>query len=168
MFCTQCGTQVSDGAKFCAGCGAPRAASRGQAAAGPAPAPRERYQAPPQAAASPGAAETVSESPAAFNEGKTLISKMGSAEGTLGLIDGKILLTENALIFQPRVYQIAASKIVMPLADIAGIVKGKSMFVFDNKMTINLRSGGGYTLVFMTGRDAFINALEQQIKLAVP
>jgi hypothetical protein len=137
MFCKNCGSELQDGANFCPKCGTSLSADAVNSAV------------PSQV----------------FDEGKTLISKMGSAEGNIGLIDGKIVLSENALIFEPRFYQVAADRIVMPLLDIQDIVKEKYLFVFGNKMKINLRSGVSYTLIFMTGRDVFINALEQQIRL---
>jgi hypothetical protein len=141
MFCKNCGSELQNGANFCPKCGTSLSADAVNSAA------------PSQV----------------FDEGKTLVSKMGSAEGNqdwnTGLVDGKIILSENALIFQPRFYQIGSDRIVMPLLDIQDIVKENYMFVFSNKMKINLRSGVSYTLIFMTGRDVFINALEQQIRL---
>jgi hypothetical protein len=107
--------------------------------------------------------------PPALDEDKVLIKKMASLQGFLGsTIDGTITLSENALVFKPRIYQVLSrlvdKRIVMPLLDIESIVKEKALFVFNTQMKINLRSGTSYTLLVM-GRDVFINALEQQIKL---
>ena len=40
MYCTRCGTQLGDGARFCVACGAPTTAAAGMASVVAAPAPR--------------------------------------------------------------------------------------------------------------------------------
>jgi hypothetical protein len=157
-FCVNCGAKLEDGVRFCTGCGTKTEAGLAQ--------PQQVYQQPTQQQqmyqqpiSQPAMPQNVTE----LEEDKILVKKGASCQGDIGMIDGKIILTENMLIFRPNFYQARATNVIMPLIEIAGIEKEKYLFAFNNQMKIILNSGIEYTFM-LYGRDAFINLLEQQMK----
>jgi len=94
---------------------------------------------------------------------RVIMEKMASAQGDIGLIDGKMVLTETTLLFKPRFYQVAADVISMPLRDITEVKKEKYLFLFNMQMQVTLKSGEAYTFM-VYGRDKFIDALEKQMR----
>ncbi|MDR3301652.1 MAG: zinc-ribbon domain-containing protein [Spirochaetaceae bacterium] len=165
-FCSNCGTKLEEGAKFCLNCGtklAEGAAMQTQQAEAQ-PVYQQAVQAQQQAYQQPVSQSAIPQNITESGEGKILVKKMASCQGDIGMIDGKIILTENMLIFRPNFYQVAADDVIMPLIEITGIEKEKYLFVFNNQMKIILNTGIEYTFM-LYGRDVFINLLEQQIKL---
>jgi len=139
MFCSNCKSELQAGAAFCAECGTSTA----------------------------GEGTTGQVSPRPFDEGKELVKKRATAKGDNGgTVDGTLILAENALVFKPSFYQLGSGRTVAPLLDIAEIEKNKALFVLNTEMKVFFRSGGNDTF-YLSGRDAFINALEDQIKKTV-